>query len=206
MKIPLRHVIGASLTRRPLMGTWYRAILTVFLPTALRVGHSRTVPGRFNDGSGSAPSFPVLYLADDRAVAEFEVGALFGSLAPGATVSNPHVAVATLNVNVVLHDVADLTELYEQSIFDTDVQELTGDWRGFKSRGRFTSVKVPTGTAPTQELGAALYAVPDLEGFQTVSAKVSCNRILVVFPDKLHAGSSILHTDRDGEVYELDFS
>ena len=184
---------------------WYRAIPTIFLSTALSVAHSRTVPGRFNDGSLAAPSFPVLYLAEDPVLALFEVQALFGSPAPGGIVPNPKIAVASLNVDVILHEVADLTDLYEQSIFDTNVQEITGDWRGFKLRNPSMSVPLPTGTAPTQELGAALYAIPNLEGFLTVSAKLSYQQILVVFPDKLLAGSSIEHTDKAGTVYNLKF-
>jgi RES domain-containing protein len=203
MKIPLRHTIPARLTRNPLTGTWYRAIPTVFLSTALNLSHSRTVPGRFNDGSPVAPSFPILYLAENHMLALFEVEALFGSPAPGHTVPNPGKAVAVLNVNTTLREVADLTNLHEQSIFDTNVQELTGDWRGFKLRNLSTPVQLPTGTAPTQELGAALYAVPNLEGFVTVSAKLSYQKILVVFPDKLHSLKAIEHVDQFGTVHHL---
>lgn len=203
MKIPPQHVIVSRLTRGPLGGTWYRAIATVFLPTALSVSHSRTVPGRFNNGSPTGPSFPVLYLGEDPVLALFEVQALFGSPTPGGIVPNPKIAVASLNVKIFLHEVADLTDLHQQSIFDTNVQELTGDWRGFRLRGPSTSVRLPTGTAPTQELGAALYAVPTLEGFVTVSAKLSYQQILVVFPDKLHSASLIEHTDKNGTVHSL---
>jgi len=205
MKIPLQHAIVARLTYKPLTGIWYRAIATVFLPTALSASHSRTVPGRFNDGSVAVPSFPVLYLAEDPLLAMFEVQALFGSPTPGGIVPNPRRAVASVNVKITLHRVADLTDLHEQSIFDTNVQELTGDWRGFKLRGPSTSVPLPTGSAPTQELGAALYAIPKLEGFLTVSAKLPYQQILVVFPDKLQSGSSIKHEDQDGNVYSLTF-
>lgn len=203
MKIPPQRVIRFQLTRGPLTGTWYRAMATVHLPTALSVSHSRTVPGRFNDGSRSAPSFPVLYLAEDPVLALFEVQALFGSPTPGGIVPNPKSAVASLNVNLILREVADLTDIHELTIFETNVQELTGDWRGFKLRGSATSVKLPTGTAPTQELGAALYAVPKLEGFLTVSAKLSYQQILVVFPDKLHSASLIEHTDKHGNVHSM---
>lgn len=183
MKIPPRSIIATSLTLGPLTGTWYRAISTVYFPNALSVGHSRTVPGRFNDGSALAPSFPVLYLAENPSVALFEVQALLGSPLPGHTVPNPRMAVASLNVDVTLVSVADLTDPAEQAIFDSNVQELTGDWRGFKLRGPLTSVTLPTGSAQTQELGAALHRVSGLEGFQTVSAKITYERILVVFPD-----------------------
>ena len=205
MKIPLQYAIAAGLIRKPLVGTWYRAIPTVFISTALSVSHSRTVPGRFNDSSSVSPSFPILYMAEDHLLALFEVQALFGSPKPGGLVPNPKIAVAILNVNISLHEVADLTDLHEQSIFDTNAQELTGDWRGFRLRSPSTSVPLPTGTAPTQELGAALYAVPGLEGFLTISAKLSYQRIWVVFPDKLHPTSLIEHTDKHGTVYRLWF-
>ena len=205
MKISPSHVIAALLPAKPLTGTWYRAIPPVYLSTALSASHSRTVPGRFNDGSLSSPAFPVLYLAEDPILALFEVEALYGSPAPGKTVPNPKSSAAILNVNVTLNAVTDLTSIPEQLIFDTNVQELTGDWRGFKTRNATTSVKVPTGTAPTQDLGAALYAVPGLEGFLTVSAKLPYQMILVVFPDKLDPASMIEHVDASGVVHPLTF-
>lgn len=183
MKVPPSHVIAALLPVRPHTGTWYRAIAPVHFATALSTSHSRTVPGRFNDGSPASPAFPILYLAEDPMLALFEVGALYGSPAPGKTVPNPKHSAATLNVNVTLNKAADLTSIPEQLIFDTNVQELTGDWPGFKTRNASTSVKVPIGIAPTQELGAALYAVAGLEGFFAVSAKLPYLMNLVVFPD-----------------------
>jgi len=70
-------------------------------------------------------------------------------------------------------------------------QELTGDWRGYQLRGPTTTVTNPTGIAPTQDLGAALYGVPKLEGFRTLSAKAPYQEILVVFPQKLEPGSKV---------------
>lgn len=58
MKIPLRHFIAAQPRRGPLAGAWYRAILPVYFSTAPSTGHSRTVPGRFNDASPSVPAYP----------------------------------------------------------------------------------------------------------------------------------------------------
>jgi RES domain-containing protein len=204
MKIPLQHVLAAILPVKPLTGTWYRAIPPIFLQTALKTSHSRTVPGRFNDGSSTSPAFSVLYLAEDPMLALFEVEALYGSPAPGKTIPNPRRSTTILNVNVTLNAVADLTRIREQFMFDTNVQELTGDWRGFKIRSPSTSVKRPTGIAPTQELGAALYGVPGLEGFLAVSAKLSYQMILVVFPDKLpNPAGMIEHVDDFGNIHPL---
>ena len=52
-------------------------------------------------------------------------------------------------------------------------------------------VSEPIGLAPTQELGAALYDIPELEGFRTVSSKVPYAMNLVVFPQKLQPGSRV---------------
>jgi hypothetical protein len=71
------------------------------------------------------------------------------------------------------------------------LQELTGDWLGYRLRGPATSVKLPIGSAPTQELGAALHGVPDLEGFLTLSARLPDQLVLVAFPKKLKQGSTI---------------
>ena len=79
----------------------------------------------------------------------------------------------------------------------TALLQLTGDWHGYHLRGTGMPVLGPAGTAPSQILGAVLEAVPDLEGFVTISAKVPYQRILVVFPNKLMAGSSLKAYDGD---------
>ena len=133
-------------------------------------------------------------------VALFEVQALLGS-PYGTWVANPHQAWVTLNVTVTLNRIADLTRVSQQRLIDTTVQELTGDWRGYQLRTPATSVIQPAGLpAPTQELGEALYFVPDLEGFLTPSARVPTRMNLVVFPDNLHVNSRIVYTDHTGAV------
>jgi hypothetical protein len=77
----------------------------------------------------------------------------------------------------------------QQALIGTTAQELTGDWRGNRFRNPNSSVTAPTGPAPTQELGAALDGMPDIEGFFAISAKVPTHRSLVVFPEKLRSGS-----------------
>src|SRR5215218_8526409 len=95
-----------------------------------------------------------------------------------------------MNVAVNLQRVADLTDPRSQATVQTSAQELTGDWRGYGLRGPGTSVKGPAGIAPTQELGAALYGAP-VEGFKSLSAKLTDQMILVVFPQKLGPGSTV---------------
>jgi hypothetical protein len=103
-----------------------------------------------------------------------------------------------------LRSVADLTLIAEQHHLATTVQELTGDWHGYALRDPLQSVPQPTGFAPTQLLGAAVHAVPGIEGFRAVSAKVATRKNLVVFPDKLQPGSQILFTDTaSGSVFTI---
>ena len=86
----------------------------------------------------------------------------------------------------------DLTSAYSQQLLGTTVQELTGDWQGYQTRGAGTSVKQSVGTAPTQDLGEALSS-PSIEGFRTVSAKVPQQMNLIVFPQNLLKGSQLVY-------------
>jgi RES domain len=89
------------LPRRPLTGTWFRAIRPQFLQTSLAYHHTTTIPGRFNAGSTQRPGFPVLYLAEDQLVALFEVNALLGSPFPGQVyLPSPHASWLVVHVNV----------------------------------------------------------------------------------------------------------
>ena len=88
-----------------------------------------------------------------------------------------------------------LTVLAEQLQLATTAQELTGDWYGNLQRTAQSSVSQPTGLAPTQLLGQALHRLPGLEGCRAISAKQPTHMNLVVFPDKLHPGSSIVFHD-----------
>lgn len=106
-------------------------------------------------------------------------------------VPHPHSTWTILNVSVRLQAVAELTDVATQELLATTAQEITGDWLGYRLRGPGTTVKGPTGLAPTQELGEALFRVPGLEGFRTLSAKAPYQEVLVVFPEKLQAGSRI---------------
>lgn len=182
-----------ALSRSPETGTWYRAIQPQFWLTSLATAQTKVVPSRFNEGATARPQFEVLYLAENHMVALFEVQALFGSpTPPGGVIANPRQAWIIVNVTVQLQEVADLTQVSQQSLLATTAQELTGDWYGYQQRSSTTPVSQPVGTAPTQALGAALFAVPGLEGFLTLSAKLPYHRNLVVFPQKLRQGSQVI--------------
>jgi RES domain-containing protein len=172
--------------------TWYRAIQTRFLSTSLSTRHSSTIFSRFSGASLESPGYEILYLAENPMVALLEVQALMGSpTTPGGVVPHPHSTWTTLNVTVRLQAVADLTGTANQDLLGTTAQELTGDWLGYRLRSPHTPVQEPTGLAPTQELGAALYRVPGLEAFRSLSARAPYHEVLVLFPEKLSAGSRV---------------
>lgn len=182
----------SSIQLAPESRTWYRALKTDFLPTALSTRHTRTTKSRFSGAGLQSSGYEVLYLSENHLVALLETGALLGSpLLPGGIVPHPHETWTTLNVSVSLQRVADLTDPAIQSLLEITAQELTGDWMGYRLRGPGTTVKGPSGLAPTQEPGAALYEVPFLEGFKSISAKAPYHQILAVFPEKLLPGSGL---------------
>ncbi len=172
-------------------GIWFRALQPQFLPTAISTTHTRALPSRFNAGQLAATPFEVLYLAENHLVALFEVQALLGTPSPGGLVPHPRRAWTLINITVNLANVINLADPQTQRQLNASAQELTGDWRGYQLRGPQTSVIGPNGTAPTQDLGLALYQTPNLEGFITLSAKLPDQKVLVVFPQKLQSPKSI---------------
>jgi RES domain-containing protein len=182
--------------------TWYRVVGTRYVASAIATGHTVVVPSRFYDPTTAYPQFASLYVSDSALVAMFEAQALFGSpTTPGGTVSPPAGSWTVVTVRLQLDAVVDLSDVASQALLDVSVQELSGDWRGYRQRSAATNVPNPTGTAPTQALGEAIHRDPrDLEGLLTVSAKVPYNRNLVVFPDRLRTTSYIEYEWQDGSV------
>ena len=131
------------LTRRPHATGWCRALRTTFLGTPLAVAHTVTIPGRFNYVAPGHPGFPILYLTEDPVTALFEVGAMLGS-PHRASVPGHHTHWAVINVAVKLSGVVDLTRPGERRLIRASVQELTGDWDGYRLRwiGRPRSLSV----------------------------------------------------------------
>jgi len=176
-----------GLGSKPITGVWYRAILPKFLTTSLQYSQTREVPSRFNAGRFSQNPFATLYLAEDPIGALFEVEALFGSsLNPSKFISNPAASYITLNVQVELRNVLDLTNLDNIRALATSAQELTGDWRGYYLPTELGGGRPgPAGIAPTQELGAAIYASGQFAGFLTRSAKIHDKLVLGVLPERI---------------------
>jgi hypothetical protein len=172
------------------------------MASPLAAAHTTGVPSRFSPGPASRTPFEILYLSENHGVCLREVEALLGShrIAP---ISHPAGAWVIINVQVTLQRVADLTLVGEQRRLGTTAQELTGDWDGYQTRTPHSSVPQPSGTAPTQDLGEALFSTPDVEAFRTESAKVPDQMNLVIFPQKLLRGSMLRYQDSAGKVHEL---
>lgn len=195
-----------ALARGPENRVWYRAIQPKFWQTALQTEQTTRAPSRYNAGSLARRPFEVLYLAEDHQVALYEVGAMMGPCFPKpgrVVVPNPKHSWTILNVRVQLQRVADLTRVSVQKLLCTSAQELTGDWEGYQERTPEDTVSEPVGVAPTQALGGRLFAVPRLEGFRTISARLPGRMILVVFPQKLLKGSMVEFWDDLGKHHRL---
>jgi hypothetical protein len=182
----------SHLDRAPETGTWFRAVALAHLRTPINTAHTRATISRFSAGRNANPPFEILYLSETPQVALFETGMMAGDpLVVGATLTSP-VSFAIVHVKVVLQKIADLTLVSQQDLIETTAQELTGDWRGSEHRAAPRApLREPVGTAPTQDLGEALFSVPGVEGFRTLSAKLPYHRNLVIFPQKMFKGSSL---------------
>ena len=196
---------ATRLAHIPHSGTWYRAVTPQFISTAISTTHSKTIASRFSPASPANPGFEILYLAENHLVAMFEAQALFGSpLTPGGVVSHPAASLVTLAIQAQLTAVVDLGDPAQSTLVDTNAQELTGDWRGYRQRGPGTSITGPTGKAPTQEFGEQLFALcPHVQGFLTLSARLPYCRILAIFTQRLTAGTDYVRytiTDPSGQL------
>lgn len=198
------HVVRTSgvyaLATRSMRGrVWHRSVPAAFLADPLGFAHTTTSPGRYNPGSVLWPQFPIVYLCDDPFICRFETRELLGSPSgSGPVVAVPPVGPlpAIVAVHVTLSAVVDLTRRSQRRLVGTTNQELAGDWGGYRLR---RPTAVPRGplhlAAPTQRLGAALHAVPGVEGFLAYSAQAPTHVNLMVFPDRLQPGSQLLYTD-----------
>jgi len=157
---------------------WFRALNLKHWKTRLETDHTKTVKSRFSLGTPARPLYRMLYLGDNHQVAIYEVGALLGD--PNAPISSPRGSWVLMSLSVRLHHVANLSVPSQQKLISTNDQELTGVWAN----------NAVSTAAPTQKLGAALYAIPKLEGFIYPSSKTGSHN-LVIFMDKLDKSSLI---------------
>jgi hypothetical protein len=94
-----------------------------------------------------------------------------------------------MSLHVRLHSVADLCDADQQKLISTTSHELTGSW-----------VNDPA-ASPTQLLGAALHARPDVEGILFPSSKAG-SRNVEIFMDKLNKRSIITFENELDRVKE----
>ena len=90
-----------------------------------------------------------------------------------------------------LSAIVDLTDDESLHAVSTTAQELTGDWRGYRDRSPRTRLTGPAGSAPTQDLGQALFTSGRLEGFVTFCAHVPYEPNLCVFPERMQPSSYV---------------
>jgi len=187
----------SRLGRQPLTGTWYRALEPRHLYSALQTSQTRQLPSRFHEGASAQPQFELLYLAVNQMVALFEVRSLFGTMyTPGAVVPNPVAPTRIpIAVHVTLQAIVDLTDSANVDLLETSTQELTGDWEHYQTQFAPALPRLRRMAAPTQQVGAALAQVPDIEGFVTVSAPTRPYTNLVIYPGNLQPGSQIRTVD-----------
>ncbi|WP_316204521.1 RES domain-containing protein [Bradyrhizobium sp. SZCCHNS3051] len=173
-------------------GTWYRAVEARYVKAHFIHNRMKISITRFNAGRKlkKPDRYACLYLVDDPTCAQYEVGQQLGFPTPGNHLPNRTKSFAQLTIQVSLQRVADISDLSSQVLLGSNVQELTGDWKGYDHRTPHTSVAAPIGMSETQHLGIALYRT-GIEGFMTTSAKIPWHKILVVFPGNLAKGSSI---------------
>lgn len=149
--------------------------------------------GRVRQGQGA---YQLLYLAQDYTTALYEVeaqlGTPYGYNTPNPTKSN---AWACCDFKVEASRIVDLTNREVVRMLGTSFQELTGDWKGYAQRAE--------GAAPTQELGAALFKAGHIEGFLSLSARVTTKQALVIFPQRLLPTSSVMFEYHDGKKTQI---
>lgn len=172
------QALRAAVRELPLIaipGPWARAVLTRLLlepplgtPQALLTADATTQrPYRFNP----AGRFAVHYLAADYETALAEVALTLGR-------SDPYTVVS---VGGVLAGTLDLTDAVILAHLETNVQELTGNWREFVLAGD---------EAPTQLLGRVLFEETAAVGMRYRSARRPESTSVAVFADRLYAGGA----------------
>lgn len=195
-----------KLPTQPESSTWYRAIQPQHWNTAIQTSHTTNFATRYSIGPRASTPFQILYLAYDQIVALFEVKAVLGS-PYGQNQPSPRKHWTIVSVITSLQAVVDLTDVNVQKTLAATCQHITGDWHGYQFRSSASTIPAPLGIAPTQDLGAELFAVPNLEGFISVSARVPDKPILAIFPTKLRKGSYVEFNDQsNGRTHRIDGS
>ena len=142
--------------------------------------------GAFENGGRYNPPrvFPVLYTAGSRITALRETQALFDT-ADGKLADAPRNPELLLTLEVTLHAVLDLTQPDLCTQLGTSREELVSATPSrfiLNARGK---------TTPTQDLGAAFYAIERISALKVPSAAHPNGYCLDIFPDRLFTGEHI---------------
>jgi RES domain-containing protein len=144
---------------------------------------------RFTPRGGMA----ALYAAEDRetALAELDqVATIVRREAPTLARRIPPVVV--LSADAHLRTVLDLTDPTVQEALGTDLAELRLPWRRAQRRG----------AAPTQQLGAAVFASGRFEAIRYPSARLEGGRCLAIFTERLVPPAFVEIYDPHGNLRE----
>jgi RES domain-containing protein len=188
-----------ALPRVTVHGLWTRvlALRYAVVPPGASPGASSNPlwsGGARNRGARFTPKggFDSIYLASDPITALMEVSlVLQNPNAPVFTMATPPWVIFA--VEGVITEVIDVCSSAIQSLLNTNLQELTGDWAYYQSAYLINQAPLP----PTQILGQAAYDCRVVTGLKYPSAKQPQSACLVIFPDRLiGAGQSYL------EVYD----
>lgn len=173
----------SSLPTQTLRQTFFRVIHAKYAATALSAVGSFRFGGRYNP----AGQFEALYLADSPVTALEEVVALLRTNNQLQGVKGPPRILLSVDCDLssvlMLSDHLDALGLAEP--------DLLLPWRDSLRRS-----EVPI----TQCLGALAFERKDIEGLLVSSAKNPATKNLVVFPDRLQAGSSLRVFDDSGLI------
>jgi RES domain-containing protein len=173
------------LPTKPLEGVAFRLILARHAATALSSIGSLRIGGRYNRRG----RFEVLYLASSPVTALREVEALVETADGLCGVKGPPRIL--LSVEYRLQSVVDLTDQSVQGILGTTLDELCAPWRPLNAAGQ---------VAPTQLLGEVIRDDGSIEALRVPSARDPSTDNLVIFPDRLCAGSSLRVFDDSGLI------
>jgi RES domain-containing protein len=179
------------LPRRAIGGHWFRAIKPKYAGRPLDLAYTADHWSRYSPGIDAAHRpFETLYLAEDPIVALREVEAIYGSV---RLVPNPIDAWCLFPYQLALNAVVDLTDATSLALISTSLQEITGRWG---------PPFYPRGTAPTQQLGEAVFRQDDTQGIVFPSARAGGIN-LVVFPEKVTGTAWIRCKDAGGVEYRI---
>ena len=173
------------LPTQPLEGVAFRLILARYAATALSSIGSLRTGGRYNVRG----RFEALYLASSPVTALREVEALVETAEGLRGVKGPPRIL--LSVDYRLQTVVDLTNAAMHEALGTTVNELCAPWRPLNATGQ---------VAPTQLLGEVIHDDGRIEALRVPSARDPLTDNLVVFPDRLRAGSSLRVFDDSGLI------